>query len=375
MSMRILLISPYHGGSHAAWAEGLARHSRNEVELSTLPARFWKWRMHGAAVTLSRALRADAPPDLLLVTDMLDVTTFLALTRSVTASTPVVLYAHENQLTYPLPDDTDSGPMRRQRGERDLHYAFINWASMLAVDRVVFNSAFHRDSFLEALPAFLSHFPEYNELGSVEELEDRSTVLPVGIDGAELEAGRPDDASPSSPLVLWNQRWEYDKNPEAFFAAILEAVDAGADFRVALCGESFGREPPAFAAARRRLGDRLVHVGFASRDRYIRLLWEATLTVSTAHHEFFGVGVLEAIRCRTFPLLPDRLSYPELLPETAHARCLYRDHEDLVERLVGALERPSSVAELVDRELAPAAAAFDWERVAPRYDDLLAACR
>jgi hypothetical protein len=50
--MKILLIEPYHTGSHAAWASGFATHSRHFVSTLTLPGRFWKWRMHGAAVTL-----------------------------------------------------------------------------------------------------------------------------------------------------------------------------------------------------------------------------------------------------------------------------------------------------------------------------------
>ena len=38
--MKILLLEPYCGGSHRAWAEGYAAHSRNEVTLLSLPARF-----------------------------------------------------------------------------------------------------------------------------------------------------------------------------------------------------------------------------------------------------------------------------------------------------------------------------------------------
>ena len=48
------------GGSHQAWAEGYAAHSAHMVELLTLPARFWKWRMHGGAVTLARRWLAEA---------------------------------------------------------------------------------------------------------------------------------------------------------------------------------------------------------------------------------------------------------------------------------------------------------------------------
>ncbi|MBK9052142.1 MAG: DUF3524 domain-containing protein [Chloroflexi bacterium] len=45
--MKLLLISPYHSGSHKAWAEGYARHSQHEVRLLTLPGQFWKWRLQG----------------------------------------------------------------------------------------------------------------------------------------------------------------------------------------------------------------------------------------------------------------------------------------------------------------------------------------
>ena len=124
--MRVALLSPYDGGSHGVWARGLARHARADIDLLALPARFWKWRMHGGALSLARRYAEGGSYDRILATDMLDLSTFLALTRRQTAATPAMLYAHENQLTYPLPEAPGTGPMRRQAGERDRHYAFIN---------------------------------------------------------------------------------------------------------------------------------------------------------------------------------------------------------------------------------------------------------
>ena len=98
--MKILLISPYHSGSHQQWAEGFAQHSKHDVQLMTLPGTFWKWRMQGGAVTMARqfqAMFADSPPDLLIVDDMLDLTTFLALTRKQTQGIPIALYMHEKR--------------------------------------------------------------------------------------------------------------------------------------------------------------------------------------------------------------------------------------------------------------------------------------
>ena len=54
--MNILLLSPYHSGSHRAWVDGWLTHTAHEVRVLSLPGRFWKWRMQGAAVTLAQQL-------------------------------------------------------------------------------------------------------------------------------------------------------------------------------------------------------------------------------------------------------------------------------------------------------------------------------
>ena len=373
--MRILLVSPYHGGSHALWADGLKRHSRHTIELLTLPDRFWKWRMHGGAATLARRFLAEHQrPDIILTTDMLDLTTFLALTRTVTANVPTLLYMHENQLTYPLPTEHDTGPMRRQGGERDHHYAFVNFSSMLAADQVAFNSAFHREAWFEALPGFLRHFPEYKLLDSVNELRGRSCVLPVGIetDNFQSRATTTDISIP--PLIIWNQRWEYDKNPSQLFRALRDVVDRGVAFRLAVCGQTFSKAPAEFEGVKEMFGNRLIHLGFANHEHYRRLLAEASLTVSTADHEFFGIAVLEAMAAGTFAILPDRLSYPELVagPEIsteARERCLYRSYEEMVDTIVWALEN-IQVATLLGEQLARNAQRFDWRQVGPACDSL-----
>ncbi len=374
--MKITLISPYHGGSHRAWAEGFARASDHDVALLTLPDRFWKWRMHGGAVTLARRFLAqEAATDVLLATDMLDLSTFLALTRPTSAEIPTILYMHENQLTYPLPNDGSTGPMRRQRGERDHHYTFINYASMLAADAIWFNSSYHRASWFDALPLFLKGFPEYNELGSVAALEAKSEVVPVGIDLYRLDAVASHEPN-AIPLILWNQRWEYDKNPTGFFEAMFALAERDVAFRLAVCGQQFGRRPAIFDEAEQRLADQIVHFGFAEGEQYRRLLWEADVVVSTAEHEFFGISVVEAMYAKTLPLLPNRLSYPELLPEPFHADCLYHSAEDLVAKLQAILTNSAEMRErsrILAQTLAQETTRYDWSVQAPRYDAALAA--
>lgn len=328
--------------------------------------------MHGGGVTLARRLNQQSwQPDLLLVTDMLDLTTFLALTRTRTADLPVALFMHENQLTYPLPQDGNTGPMRRQHGERDLHYVFINYASMMAADHIFFNSRFHHDTFFAALPNFLKHFPEYNELGTIALLKAKSSVLPVGVDFERL-AGSKTAVAQDPPLILWNQRWEYDKNPAAFFQMLYTIREEGIPFRLALCGQQYGKRPSTFERALTELDDQIVHVGYADEDTYRRLLWQADVTVSTAHHEFFGISILEAIYCHTFPILPHRLSYPELLPERFHPECLYETDGGGVSRLRRALTGRKKARETA-AQLATAVSAYGWPSLISQYDQALIA--
>jgi glycosyltransferase involved in cell wall biosynthesis len=372
-----MLLSPYHGGSHQAWAEGYQRNSLFSVDLLTLPAHFWKWRMHGGAVTLARRFLHDIEsherhPDLIFTTDMLDLTTFLALTRQQTARTAVLLYMHENQLTYPLPADGTKGPMRRQMGERDRHYAFINFASMLAADRIFFNSKFHLDSFFNALPPFLRHYPEYNELNAVDHLTEKSLVVPVGIDLRRLDlVPSPSINNVGPPLIIWNQRLEYDKNPLGFVKALNQIADEGTSFRAALCGERFGKPDSEFSDLLKQLGDRIVFNGYANESDYRRLLWEASIVVSTADHEYFGISIVEAIYSHTFPLLPARLSYPEIVPPPYHNICLYKGERDLLGKLRWALKESDAIRSIAT-ELAGQVAVYDWKVMGPRYDSALA---
>ncbi len=359
--MQILLLAPYFGGSHRVWAQGYAHHSRHQVSLVTLPARFWKWRMQGGAVTLAKRARAlGVQPDLLLVTDMVNVPAFLGLTRPRFATVPVALYCHETQLTYPSPP-----------GETpDLTYPMLNWLSMLAADRVFFNSTFHLEAWFEALPNLLKHFPDFTHLHLIPSVQEKSAVLPVGCDLHRLDAGERAPSPEAPPLILWNHRWEYDKHPQAFFRALDALTAEGRPFRVALAGANARRAPEEFVAARRRLGERVVHYGWADAATYARLLQEADVVVSTALHEFFGISMVEALYCRCFPVLPARLVYPELLPEAYHERCLYATEEGLLRRLRWALDHREAARRL-GAELRAVVARFDWRVQAPRYDQTL----
>jgi glycosyltransferase involved in cell wall biosynthesis len=413
--MRILFFNPFHGGSHAAVAEGYARHSRHAIGLLTLSiAGGWRWRMRGAAVTFARMLRermrhgdtetrrhgdteqdgwVSLSPnlpvslsgyDLILATDMLDLATFLALTRDLTAGIPTAVYFHENQLTYPLP----AGRVR------DLAFPWTNYTSALAADAVLFNSDFHRRAFLDALPGLAGRFHDHREPELIAAITAKAHVLTPGIDLARLDEGRRTENQESrtegdatrhepefsilnsqfsilnaSPIILWNSRWEYDKAPEAFFDALSALEQQGVDFRVIVLGEHVDPQEPNFLAARERLASRTLAWGYApDAAAYRELLHQADIVVSTAVQEFFGIGVIEAMYCGCVPILPRRLSYPEILPPEHHAACLYDGPDDLVAKLRAAIH---DLPALKARDFRTAAAQHDWRFAAPRFDEAL----
>jgi len=357
--LNVALVEPFWGGSHRAVAEGWAARSAHRVRAYTLPARFWKWRMRGAALELARRLRADLDgTDALFVSGLLDLAHLVAL---LPRRVPSVLYMHENQVAYPARPGEEPP-------ERDLQYAFTNLASALAADRVAFNSAFQRDVFLRELERLLRRMPDARPLWAVGKIARKSLVLHPGVLLEDVPGPAARDHGP--PVVLWNHRWEHDKNPEGFFRVLEDLAADAVPFRVAVAGESFGRVPPVFRRARERLAARVVHWGYVpEREAYVDLLARCHVVVSTARQENFGLSIVEAAYAGAHPLVPARLAYPEVLPGSLHARCLYRDEADLaarLKRLLTGAEHPVPPVDL-RREMAR----YGWSRRAPAFDDVV----
>jgi glycosyltransferase involved in cell wall biosynthesis len=125
-------------------------------------------------------------------------------------------------------------------------------------------------------------------------------------------------------------------------------------------GQSFQRQPAIFAEAHQKLADKIIHFGYVeSHQEYIKLLCQADIIVSTAIHEFFGISVIEAVRAGCMPVLPNRLSYPELFA----AEYLYEDGE-LQDKLESVLKgfkglNESEIKDLTDR--------FSWLELKDKY--------
>jgi glycosyltransferase involved in cell wall biosynthesis len=359
--LKILLIEPYYTGSHKKWANDYRRLSNHNVKILSLKGQFWKWRMHGGAVTLADKFnKINWKPNLIIATDMLDFTTFLSLTRKKTYNIPAIIYFHENQISYPWsPNDIDV------KKNRDSHYGFINYSSALSSDHILFNSNYHMNTFMNELNPFLKNFPDHNELDSINIIKRKSKTLHLGLDLKRFDLKK--IKKKEKPSILWNHRWEYDKNPELFFSILEKVKNEGYKFNLIVIGENFSQSPKIFDRAKKDFKDELIHWGYAKTfELYAELLWRADILPVTSNQEFFGISVMEAIYCGNWPILPNRLTYPELLPEVNHKENIYQDEKDLYKKIINAIVNIENIRKT---KLSSIASKFSWDIMVPVYDD------
>ncbi len=367
--MNILALEPFLGGSHKSFLEGLQKYSSHTIIPVTMSDKFWRWRLHGGAVTLAeRSQSVEENIDLLLVSSMTNLPAFIALTNPRFAHVPSLMYMHENQLTIQLPEGK----------ERDTTFCYINYLSMLTADRLVFSSKFHFESLMLELPRFLKNLPDHQNLPSIDRIARKSEVLHPGLHLKPHQAFDSKRTKNKKPVILWNQRWEHDRNPGMFFRIMDRLDDSGCEFDLILAGDHTQERPKELEKIWKRYGERILHYGFVDNfEKYSQLLHRSDIVISTSTYEFFCTAIMEAVYCGCHPLLPSGLTYTELIPEhlrepLLHAPVFYNNEDDLfkkLRKLVTGESRPLPVNTLRNIN-----AHLDWQKRISRFDELFATC-
>jgi glycosyltransferase involved in cell wall biosynthesis len=143
-------------------------------------------------------------------------------------------------------------------------------------------------------------------------------------------------------------------------------AEQGVPFTLALAGQNQRHDRADFAWVQERLGERIVHAGYVPDAEYRQLLVGADVVVSAADHEFFGIALVEAIAAGAVPVLPDRLSFPELIEPRWHRHVLYPEGE-LRTRLDAVLADLDAARRSIGG-LRESMMRFDWSVAAAAHD-------
>lgn len=249
--------------------------------------------------------------DALLCSTFMDLGVFKSLAHDIAGwNTEIryLTYYHENQFQYP-------GYLEKSSNHQ---FTAINFNNAMISKGIAFNSEFNRTGFLDHVEKYLRKATDMKFSDIRATLYEKSVVLYPGLDFSLPDSTKTEVNIPEGrpPLIIWNHRWEHDKDPESFFNGLEKLKKRKISFQLAVLGQQFSQVPDCFANAARRLNDELVHIGYvADKKEYFVWLNKGDFIVSTALHEFFGIAVIEAVRVGCYPLLPARLSYPELFPE------------------------------------------------------------
>lgn len=156
--MKVLLLSGYDAASHKRWRQGLADHlpDISFTQLALAP-RFFNWRIRGSSLTFARLKTAalKAHYDLLVCTSMVDLSALRGMVPEL-AAIPTILYFHENQFAYP--------PSAQQH--KSVEPQIVTLYSAVCADKIVFNSAFNRRSFLAGARQLLQKLPRWGRSGT-----------------------------------------------------------------------------------------------------------------------------------------------------------------------------------------------------------------
>lgn len=333
--MQILLLSAYDADSHRRWHQGLrAQFPEYQWTLLTLPPRYFSWRIRGNSLSWSFEQREvlERPYDLVIATSMTDLSALRGMVPKL-AMIPTIVYFHENQFAYPDNQLQSRPRTSKTRQQLNVEPQMLNLYTALCGDAIVFNTDYNRQTFLNGVAELLKKLPDHVPKGVVEQLSVRSTVLPVPLEDACFTpiACRPEVEQELWPVrstaehqrkhpeqrplrLLWAARWEFDKGPVLLLAILEELQRQQVSFQLCLLGQKFRQSPPQFQTIQTAFAAHLVQFGHEPDvHRYRQWLATADMVLSTALHEFQGLAVLEAIAAGCTPVLPNRLSYPEIV--------------------------------------------------------------
>lgn len=352
---KILFIEPFYKGSHRYFLDKLKKYSNHSITLKTKNGVFWKWKFLESSLT--NALDPDHDYDFIIGSNMLNMAAWAGMNRKAIGHAKLILYFHENQLTYP----EDS-----KKSTNNAFFGFKNLTSCFVADHIFFNSKYHLKSFVRAAKDLSQKLPSSIPQIHFDKLNKNTSVLPIGIETSRFHEHKR-EVDNEIPILLWNHRWEFDKNPELFLETLIEFKDQGIPFKLIMLGSAPKKLMSIFSKAKTQLADNIIQWGRVSTFKeYADFLYQADILPVTSHHDFFGISVLEAVSCHVRPLLPKRCAYPDHFLVEKYPELYYESDEEYKSKLKDLLLNKTANLDL--HSLAKITDQFSWKKVIEQFE-------
>lgn len=301
--LHVLFLEAYPGESHRRASEVLQRHSRHRITIIEASRDHWMTLALVSHLELADRISQLQPSavDLIIVSGTTNLPGLLLSLPPHLQGLPVVSYMHESQWSYPSTGE-DSRSVLVQHLDAIRHSSEI-W----------FNSRFHREDMQRAAgEPFIDRRIRQEARALFQASRPRLRVVypPVEIDCCS-HLGAPADGA---RRVVWNARWEHDKRPDRFVEAVRSLVRRIGSIDVLVLGTA-GKDTQEITSMFAGIAGQVSVPGHLhDRTTYEQMLAGGGIIISTADHEFFGIGVLESVLAGLAPVVPAALAYSETIP-------------------------------------------------------------
>ena len=150
---------------------------------------------------------------------------------------------------------------------------------------------------------------------------------------------------------------------------IIQIKKENIDFSLIVVGKQYSEYPEIFDIAKNALKNEIIYFGYAeSRKKYLSLLSKADILPVTSNQDFFGISIMEAICSNCYPILPNRLTYPELLDMDINI--FYNKNNELKKKIIESINNIKNVKNKTLNFRDSLFYKFDWETMSVKYDSL-----
>jgi glycosyltransferase involved in cell wall biosynthesis len=326
VKIKILYLESFYSGSHKFFLDNLIKYSDFEIEKIVIEEKTWRLNYEKSALFYFSKIKNIENYDLIIASSLVDVSVLKGFYKTFPK---VIIYWHENQFEYP-------NKKSDYLGLKDLH-------NFITADVNIFNSSFHKNDFFTKAKKEINKFNLF-DLETI--LGDKYFSSPVIYPGFDMKNVDLSNVNPQIkthiPIILWNHRWSKDKDYFMFFSMMRYLKKRDYKFKLNIFGEATLIGNKDFEYFKEQMGDYINKFGYLeSKFEYYKEVLNSDIVISTAIEENFGISMVESMYMGLTPVLPNRLSYPELIPKEFHDKVLYKDYDDALIKLKDILDNKS----------------------------------